>query len=175
MEGFVIRAALPLDVPAITAIYAREVVEASASWELEPPDAAAMLERFQAITDQGYPYFVAEAGSRVIGFAYANAYRPRAGYRYAVEDSVYIAADARGHGVGGALLARLIEACEHGGYRQMVAVIGGADQYGSIRVHAGQGFVEVGRLPALGRKFDRWLDCVLMQRALGQGPATPPG
>ena len=175
MRGYALRAATEADVPEIAAIYAREVAEGSASWELEPPDATAMRERFRAVLDGGYPYLVATQGTRIIGFAYAGPYRPRPGYRYAVEDSVYVAADARGHGIGGSLLAALIDACAERGYRQMVAVIGGSDQMGSIRVHAANGFVEVGRLPALGRKFDRWLDSVLMQRALGDGSATPPG
>ena len=133
-----------------------------------------MLERYRAIVGQGYPYLVATIGTRVVGYAYASAYRPRPGYRYTVEDSVYVAPEARGEGIGGALLAALVDECAGTRFRQMVAVIGGTDQLGSIRVHAALGFVEVGRLPAIGRKFDRWHDSVLMQRSLGEGAAAPP-
>jgi phosphinothricin acetyltransferase len=169
-----LRAAVEADVPAIAAIYRREVLLQSASWELEPPDAAAMLERFRAVVGGGYPYLVALDGPRIAGYAYASAYRPREGYRYTVEDSVYVADDARGKGVGTALLTALIDECADRGFRQMVAVIGGTDQHGSIRLHSALGFVDVGRLPAIGRKFDRWHDSVLMQRALGEGSAAPP-
>jgi phosphinothricin acetyltransferase len=110
----------------------------------------------------------------IAGYAYASAFRPREGYRHTVEDSVYVARGSRGRGVGRALLAALVDACAAAGYRQMVAVIGGAEEVASIRLHAAQGFAEVGRLPAVGRKFGRWLDCVHMQRALGEGAATAP-
>ena len=172
--GPTLRAAAEADVPAIAAIYRTEVLEASASWELEPPDVPTMLERYRASVGHGYPYLVATIASRVVGYAYASAYRPRAGYRYTVEDSVYVAPDARGRGVGSALLAALVDECARRGFRQMVAVIGGADQTGSIRAHAALGFVEVGRLSAIGRKFDRWHDSVLMQRGLAEGSAAPP-
>lgn len=169
----VVRAAAEADMPAIAAIYGSEVREGTASWELDPPATAVMLTRWRSVTANGYPYLVATVGAAVVGFAYASAYRPRPGYRYTVEDSVYVAREARRAGVGRALLAALIDACAARGFRQMVAVIGGAEAP-SVRLHAAQGFVEVGRLPGLGRKFGRWLDSLLMQRALGDGMATPP-
>lgn len=174
MPDFIVRDAQERDVPTIAAIYGREVSVESASWELAPPDESEMLSRYRAITAGGYPYLVATLGERVAGYAYASAYRPRPGYRYTVEDSIYVAQDARGRGIARALLSTLIGECAQRDYRQMVAVIGGADQAGSIALHKTHGFVEVGRLPDIGRKFDRWLASVLMQRALGRGAASPP-
>jgi phosphinothricin acetyltransferase len=172
--GLALRAAAAFDIPAIAAIYAREVERRAATWEIVAPDVLEMRARFESIVGAGYPYLVAAANGRVAGYAYASAYRTRPGYRFTVEDSVYVAEDMQGKGVGRALLAALIEACTVGGARQMVAVIGGADNAASIRLHAAQGFVEVGRLPAIGRKLGRWLDCLLMQRALGEGATTAP-
>ena len=172
-SGVVVRPAVESDVPAISAIYRNEVLTGSASWEIDPPDTAAMLARYHAIEAQGHPYLVAAICGQVVGFAYASAYRPRPGYRFTVEDSVYVAPDAQRKGVGRALLAALVAACAARGYRQMVAVIGGAEP-ASVRLHAAQGFVEVGRLPGLGRKFERWHDSVLMQRALGEGASSAP-
>ena len=173
-NGLAPRIATAADIPAITAIYAREVERRTATWELVAPGALEMRTRFEAIVGAGYPYLVADANGRVAGYAYASVYRTRPGYRFTVEDSVYVAEDVQGKGIGGALLAALVDACTARGARQMVAVIGGADNAASIRLHAAQGFVEVGRLPAIGRKLGRWLDCVLMQRALGEGAATAP-
>jgi phosphinothricin acetyltransferase len=171
---FVLRDARESDVPTITAIYGHEVAIESASWELDPPSETEILARYRSVTGHGYPYVVAVADHRVVGYAYASAYRPRPGYRYTVEDSVYIAPDARGRGVARTLLRYLINACSARGYRQMVAVIGGTEQAASIGLHRAEGFVEVGRLPDIGRKFDRWLASVLMQRALGDGSTTAP-
>lgn len=169
----IVRPVVETDLAAVVAIYAGEVRAGTASWELEAPDADAMLARWRAVAAGGYPYLVAVRDGRVAGFAYASAYRPRPGYRYTVEDSVYVAQDTRRSGVGHALLGALVDACAQRGFRQMVAVIGGADP-ASARLHAAHGFVEVGRLPGLGRKFGRWLDSLLMQRALGDGATTPP-
>jgi L-amino acid N-acyltransferase YncA len=169
-----LRNASDADVAAIAAIYDDAVRTGSASWELAPPDEQTMRERLQAIRQAGYPYLVAVDGDRLAGYAYASAFRTRAGYRHTVEDSIYVARDVRGRGVGRALLGALIEACAAADYRQMVAVIGGRDELPSIRLHAAHGFVDVGTLPAIGRKFGRWLDCVHMQRALGEGASTPP-
>jgi L-amino acid N-acyltransferase YncA len=169
-----VRAAAETDVPVISAIYADAVATGVGSWELDPPDENEVRARFRGITAAGDPYVVAVRGAELVGYAYASAYRSRLGYRHTVEDSVYVARTARGDGVGRALLAALIDACTAAGKRQMIAVIGGAENLASIRLHAALGFAEVGRLPAIGRKFGRWLDCVLMQRALGEGGATPP-
>jgi phosphinothricin acetyltransferase len=172
--SFVIRPAEPGDIPAITAIYRESVLNGVASYEIEPPTLEEMAARFQAITGKGYPYIVAteEAGS-LLGYAYASAFRTRPAYRWLVEDSVYLAPDARGKGVGKALLADLVVRCTELGFRQMVAVIGGAHP-ASIAVHSATGFEHGGRLTATGFKHGRWLDTVFMQRALGEGAATDP-
>ena len=130
--------------------------------------------RFDAITRAGYPYLVAEDGGALLGYAYANYYRTRPAYRHSVEDSIYIAPHATGRGIGKALLARLIDECSERGYRQMLAVIGDSDNAGSIGVHRACGFEHVGTLRSIGFKFGRWVDSVLMQRALGRGDASLP-
>jgi len=172
---YALRPALPEDVAAISAIYGHHVATGTASFELEPPALDEMARRYAQLASAGYPYIAAQdANARVVGYAYASAYRTRPGYRYSVEDSVYVAADAAGQGIGRRLLAALIDACVARGDRQMIAIIGGADHLPSIELHARLGFVEVGRLVGVGRKHDRWVDTVLMQRPLGEGTATPP-
>jgi len=109
----------------------------------------------------------------VLGYAYANHFRPRRAYRFCLENSIYLAAQARGQGLGRLLLTELVGRCEAAGARQMLAVIGDADNAGSIGVHAALGFEHCGVLKAAGWKFDRWLDVVLMQRSLGHGHARP--
>jgi phosphinothricin acetyltransferase len=173
--SIVVRAAAAGDVPAIAAIYAHHVKTGTASFELEPPSVEEMKHRFVAAVKGGYPYVVAADGAgRVIGYAYAGPYRARPAYRHTVENSVYVEAGGGGHGVGSALLAVLIPACAERGFRQMIAIIGGADNAASIALHRAHGFAEVGRLANVGRKHDRWLDTVLMQRALGDGANSPP-
>jgi phosphinothricin acetyltransferase len=167
-----VRPSIEADISAITAIYAHAVGHGTASFEVEPPDEAEMARRRQAVLAGGYPYLVAEIDGTLAGYAYAGAYRPRPAYRFTVEDSIYVAPDRQGSGVGRALLVALIEACEALGFRQMVAVIGDSASQGSIRLHESLGFQPVGVLEAIGFKHGRWLDVVLMQRALGA--ATPP-
>lgn len=162
------------DVPAIHAIYAHHVEHGSGSFELMPPDVAEMARRRAEIVGRGMPYLVAVEDGRVLGFAYVAPYRPRAAYRYTVEDSVYVAPDAVGRGIGSMLLAALIDTCTRLGFRQMVAVIGDADNRGSIRLHQKAGFAHGGTLRSVGYKFGRWLDIVMMQRALGPGDAVRP-
>ncbi len=170
-----LRPATNADIPAITGIYADAVVNGTASFELTPPDQAEMARRMQALLDAGYPYLAADGDGALLGYAYAAPYRPRPAYRLTVEDLVYVAPQAQGRGVGRALLAALIEACERRGYRQMLAVIGDLPrQPGSVALHAALGFREAGRLPDVGFKHGRWLDSLLMQRALGEGSATKP-
>ena len=169
-----IRPATAGDVPAITRIYAHAVEYGTASFEIEPPDEAEMARRLRTMLDNNYPYVVAERAGAVAGYAYANAYRPRVAYRWSVEDSVYVAPDTQGQRIGSQLLARLIEEAEARGYRQMIAVIGDSAQAPSIAVHARAGFSHIGTLRSVGFKFGRWLDTVLMQRALGRGAAAPP-
>jgi L-amino acid N-acyltransferase YncA len=171
----VIRTAQPDDLPAITAIYAVHVRTGTGSFELVPPDEAEMARRRQAVVTAGLPYLVAELGERVAGYAYASPYRPRPAYNFTVENSVYVADWAQRHGVGRALLQALIPACEAAGKRQMIAVIGDADNVASIALHEALGFHHVGRLRHVGFKHDRWLDVVIMQRPLGCGAdALPP-
>jgi L-amino acid N-acyltransferase YncA len=160
------------DLAAITEIYRHHVLTGVASFEDQPPDLDEMARRRRDILDRRLPYLVAEQSGRVIGYCYASQYRTRSAYRFAVEDSIYLDAAQVGRGIGRALLSELIEECTARGYRQMVAVIGGSDQWPSIRLHAALGFAEVGVLRAIGFKFDAWVDTVLMQRALGEGADT---
>jgi L-amino acid N-acyltransferase YncA len=169
-----IRSATPADIAAITAIYRPAVLTGTASFELEPPDEAEMLRRFKAVTEGAYPYFVAELDGRVAGYAYANAYRTRPGYRFSVENSVYVAPGAQGKGIGQALLAALIDVCTTQGFRLMVAVIGDSANLGSIALHRRAGFRFCGTIHSVGYKFGRWLDSVIMELPLGEGEASTP-
>lgn len=170
-----LRPAAHADLAQITAIYAHHVLHGLASFEIEPPDEVEVRRRFDAIVAGGFPYFVAEAGGRVLGYAYAGPYRTRPAYRHSVEDSIYVAPDAVGRGLGKRLLLALIDACERRGFRQMLAVIGDSANTASIELHRACGFAQVGLLPSIGFKFGRWVDSVLMQRALGEGDRTAPG
>ena len=164
-----IRAAGEADIAAITAIYAAEVRDFVNTYEYDAPDEAEMRRRMQGIVEAGYPYLVAEVDGQIAGYAYASSFRARIGYRFTVENSVYVAADWQGGGIGSALLGRLIADCESRGFRQMVAVIGEAANAGSIRLHERFGFRHIGTFPGIGLKHGRWLDTVFMQRSLGPG------
>jgi phosphinothricin acetyltransferase len=168
MTGLVIRAAVAADMPAITRIYAHAVRFGTASFELEPPDEAEMARRQRTLIDDGFPYLVAESDGAVVGYAYAGPYRTRPAYRFSVENSVYVAPEAHGRGIGRALLDRLIAEATARGFRQMIAVIGDSDQAASIALHRAAGFRHVGTIAAVGFKHDRWLDSVLMQRGAGR-------
>ncbi|ESS49697.1 phosphinothricin acetyltransferase protein [Ralstonia solanacearum SD54] len=166
-DAVVVRPARLADLPAIAAIYAHHVRTGTASFEIDPPDLAEMTRRFQTLQDTGMPYFVAQTGRKLLGFAYAGPHRARPAYRHTVEDSIYLDAAARGRGVGTLLLEALVRECVARGFRQIVAVVGGGQEnLGSMRLHARCGFREVGVLAGVGYKFDRWLDVVLMQRTL---------
>ena len=170
-----IRPAKISDIPAITAIYAPAVEHGTASFELEPPDETEMARRMENLIGNGFPYIVAEIEGALAGYAYAAPYRVRPAYRLTVENSVYIAPDMQRHGVGRALLAALIEACDARNYRQMIAVIGDSTkQAASIGLHKALGFRHVGVIEDVGFKHGRWLDSVLMQRELGAGAKTKP-
>lgn len=169
-----LRAATPADLPQIAAIYAHHVRNGLASFELEPPSAVELRKRYDAIVGAGFPYLVASDGVRVLAYAYASHYRTRPAYRFSVENSIYVAPDAVGRGIGKQLLLRLLRECERRGYRQMLAVIGDSANVPSIELHRACGFVRVGLLPSIGFKFGRWVDSVLMQRALGEGDRTLP-
>ena len=169
-----VRPAAARDMAAVAEIYRHAVLYGTATFELDPPDEAEMTSRFSAITGQGYPYVVAEIDGRVAGYAYAAAYRTRPAYRFSVEDSIYLAPEAQGKGVGRALLTELISLCEAKGFRQMIAVIGDSRQFASIALHRSLGFIFSGTIHAVGFKHGRWLDSVIMQRALGEGDRTAP-
>lgn len=169
-----IRDATEADIPAIAALYAEEVRERVATYEYDVPDEAEMAQRMRAVQAAGYPYFVAERDGRFAGYAYASSYRSRIGYRWTVEDTVYIVPEHQGQGVGKALLQRLIDACEASGFRQMIAVIGEPANGASLALHEKLGFRTVGVFQGLGRKHGRWLDTVQMQRALGAGDGAAP-
>jgi phosphinothricin acetyltransferase len=162
------------DLPEVREIYALEVREGTASFELEPPTLAEMAARLAAIEAAGLPYLVAELSGRIAGYAYAGPYRARPAYRYTVEDSVYVARAARRQGVGRALLEAVIERATLQGRRQMVAIIGDSAHLASIELHRRAGFRLVGTLENVGWKFGRWLDTVIMQRPLGAGAAGTP-
>ena len=174
MSSLEIRPADAGDLPAITEIYEHAVLYGTATFELIPPDLAEMTRRFGALVDGGFPYFAAAVDGRVIGYAYAGPYRPRPAYRFTVENSVYLQPAIHRRGIGLQLLERLIEECERRGYRQMIAVIGDSANAGSIGVHTKTGFQMIGTHPHVGFKFGRWLDTVMMQRALGEGATTLP-
>jgi len=161
-----VRNASEADIDAITSIYAHYVRHNAATFEIEPPDTAEMDRRRSSSISRGLPYIVAEVESEVAGYAYASPYRLRPAYRFTVEDSVYIHPNLLGRGLGRLLLSHLIEDCEARCYRQMVAIIGDTGNTASIRLHQALGFRMVGTLEGVGRKFDRWVDTVIMQRPL---------
>ncbi|MET0381951.1 MAG: N-acetyltransferase family protein [Burkholderiaceae bacterium] len=169
-----VRRSAAADVAACGEIYRESVRNGTGTFELDEPDDAEMAARRGAILAQGLPWLVAERAGRVLGYAYANQFRPRRAYRFCAEDSIYLAPDARGQGAGKLLLVELIARCEALGLRQMLAVIGNAGNRGSIAVHAACGFEHGGVLKAAGWKSGRWLDVVLMQRRLGRGENAPP-
>ena len=169
-----IRPSTPADLPAITAIYAWNVQHGTGTFELEAPEQTEMSRRRDDVLGKSLPWLVAERDGELLGYAYANHFRPRRAYRFCLEDSVYLADAAKGRGVGTLLLAELMARCEALGARQMLAVIGDSANLGSIGVHNKLGFEHVGVLRAAGWKFERWLDVVMMQKALGQGASAVP-
>jgi phosphinothricin acetyltransferase len=171
----VIRDSREEDIAAITAIYRDAVLTGTASFELVAPDEPEMARRRARLFEGGYPYFVAELSGRLAGYAYAGPYHARPGYRFAVEDSIYVAEWARRQGLARALLSQLIETCTARGFRQMIAIIGDSRHQASIDLHRALGFEMVGTIKDVGYKFDRWLDSVIMQRPLGKGASAPPG
>jgi L-amino acid N-acyltransferase YncA len=173
-NSLTVRPAAPADMAQIQAIYAYHVRSSLATFEVEPPAIGEMTRRHADVVGRGLPYLVAELDGRLLGYGYAAPYRSRPAYRYTIENSIYVAEDSRGHGVGRAVLAAVIARCESLGYRQMVAVIGDSANMASIGLHKSLGFQQVGLLPAVGFKFGRWVDSVLMQRSLGAGAGDIP-
>jgi phosphinothricin acetyltransferase len=170
----IIRDSVDADLPAITAIYGHAVRTGTASFEYDPPDLAEMTRRRAEVLGRGFPYLVAEQDGTVAGYTYANTYRARPAYRFSVEDSIYIAPERQGAGIGRQLLPALLQRCEALDLRLVIAVIGDSATVASVRLHERCGFTHAGALPNVGWKHGRWLDSVFMVRALGPGAAAPP-
>ena len=174
----IVRDANDSDMAAVQAIYSHPVGHGFGTFDEVPPPLSAYERKWREVVDAGLAWLVAVEASEVVGFAYASVFRPRTGYRYTVEDSVYVRDDRRGRRVGSALLTPLIGRCEAAGARQVVAVIGDSRNAGSIALHAKAGFVHSGTMRAVGFKLGRWVDIVMMQKALNGGDTTvppPPG
>lgn len=175
LDSIRVRPSAEADIGSIAAIYGHHVLHGTGSFEIEPPDAEEMRRRRADVLARGLPYLVAEGhDGAILGYAYAGAYRPRAAYRNTVENSVYVRHDVNGRGIGRLLLQELLTQCEALGVRQMVAVVGDSANLASVRLHEAFGFRLVGTLHSVGRKHGRWLDTVLLQRALGEGDGTGP-
>jgi len=172
--SLLIRPSTFTDLPAITAVYAWNVMNGTGTFELEAPDLTQMTRRREDVLRKGLPWLVAECEDQVLGYAYANHFRPRKAYRFCLEDSIYLSKDAQGRGVGKMLLTELMSQCEARGARQMLAVIGDSSNTGSIGVHRTLGFEQTGFIKSAGWKFGRWLDVVMMQRGLGLSDSTAP-
>ena len=162
------------DIPAISAIYAHHVLTGTGTFETTPPTEDDMRNRRADVLAKGLPYLVAEIEGKVAGFAYCNWFKPRPAYRFSAEDSIYLAPEAHGKGLGKLLLTELMAQAERCGVRKLIAVIGDSANAGSIGVHTSCGYAQVGVIAACGWKFDRWLDIVLMEKAIGTGHNTPP-
>jgi L-amino acid N-acyltransferase YncA len=160
-----VRPAIPRDIPYVTAIYAQFVTTSTATSEITPPDESEMLRRWRAVLERGLPFLVAELEGYIVGFCYAAQFRPREGYRYTVEDSIYVRPDCIGHGVGKLLLSDLIAQCRHKGCQSMVACILGENPV-SIRLHTSLGFQKAGFLPDAVYKFDEFVHLLIMQLSL---------
>ena len=169
-----IRDVTEADIPAIQRIYAHHVEHGIATFELTPPSQQEMLARYHRIQAERMPYLAACEDGQLLGYCYANTYRPRPAYRFTVEDSIYLSPDHQGRGVGRQLLQALVSRCETGPWRQMVAVISGEGSEASVALHQKLGFVHAGNLRTVGFKHGRWIDTILMQRMLGPGGGTPP-
>jgi L-amino acid N-acyltransferase YncA len=169
-----VRPSRPEDIAWVHSIYTPAVLHGTASFELEPPDEAELARRRETVLADGFPYLVADIEGRITGYAYAGKYRVRPAYRFTAENSIYIAPECQGQGVGKALMHRLIRECEALGLRQLVAGIGDSGNAASIGLHRSVGFEVAGIVKNVGFKHGRWLDHVLMQRTLGSGAETMP-
>ena len=169
-----VRPVMTDDADAIAVIYAHHVLHGTATYEIVPPTVAETTAKIMAVTGRHWPFLVACDGADVVGYAYATQFRDRPAYAYACENSIYVANDRRGHGIGRRLLDALLVAARSHGFRQMVAVIGGGEP-ASVALHGACGFEQVGRLTGMGWKAGRWLDTIYMQVALGDGTASAPG
>ena len=170
----IIRPSTDADLPAITAIYRHHVLHGTGTFEIDPPSEADMATRRTDVLGRNLPWLVAEKDGEVLGFAYANWFKPRPAYRFTAEDSIYVADAARGSGVGRALLQALVEQAQADGLRKLIAVIGDSANAGSIGLHRALGFTEVGVLRAMGWKHGAWRDIVLMEKPLGAADSIAP-
>ena len=168
-----IRPSTEADIAAITAIYAHHVLHGTGTFETEPPSVADMAGRRADVLGKNLPYLVIEDAGQVMGFAYANWFKPRPAYRFSVEDSIYMHKDSGGRGLGKLLLNQLLTQLELGGIRKAMAVIGDSANAGSIGVHKSCGFTMVGTVKSCGWKFGQWRDIVMMEKTLGEGDSTP--
>jgi L-amino acid N-acyltransferase YncA len=166
MHAYSVRSSVPADSPAIVDIYSHYVVESTATFETTPPTVEEIEHRRESILSLGLPHLVATQNGTVVGYAYANIYRPRPAYRFTIEDSIYVAPASVGKGCGRLLLSALVSHCQIGPWQQMVAVIGDSANHPSIKLHRAFGFRHVGTLESVGYKLGRWIDTVLMQRSL---------
>jgi L-amino acid N-acyltransferase YncA len=173
-QHLIIRPSTEADLPGITGIYAHHVLHGTGTFETEPPSPADMAMRRADVLAKSLPYLVAEQGGQILGFAYCNWFKPRPAYRFSAEDSIYVAPDQAGRGVGRALMAELCAQAQRAGIRKLIAVIGDSGNLGSVGVHAAAGFTHVGVLKDCGWKFGRWLDVVLMEKPLGMGASAAP-
>ena len=169
-----IRPSSDADLPAITAIYAHHVLHGTGSFETEPPSVADMTARRADVLSKGLPYLVVEQDGKIAGFAYGNWFKPRPAYRYSVEDSIYMAPELQGKGLGRALLAELMARFEAAGIRKVMAIVGDSANTGSVGIHLALGFTQVGIVDSCGWKFGAWRDIVIMQKTLGLGDTQPP-
>ena len=170
----IIRPSIDGDIPQITAIYAHHVLHGTGTFEITPPTDEEMASRRADVLGKALPYLVLEQDGKVAGFAYCNWFKPRPAYRFSAEDSIYMAPEAAGKGLGRLLLSELMAQAERAGIRKLIAVIGDSDNKGSIGLHTALGFTPVGVVHACGWKFERWLDIVMMERAIGQGSGAVP-
>ena len=170
----IIRPSTDADLPAITAIYRHHVLHGTGTFEIDPPSEADMAARRADVLGRNLPWLVAEKDGEVLGFAYANWFKPRPAYRFSAEDSIYVADAARGMGVGRKLLAELAVQAEAVGVRKLLAVIGDSANAGSIGLHRALGFTDVCVMRSVGWKFGAWRDIVLMEKTLGAGDTTSP-
>jgi phosphinothricin acetyltransferase len=170
-----IRPSTEADLPAITAIYAHHVQHGTGTFETTPPTLEDMTGRRADVLAKGLPWLVAEQDGRVLGYAYCQWFKPRPAYRYSAEDSIYLHPEAAGQGLGKQLLAALEQQAVAAGVRKLIAVIGDSANAGSVGVHRACGFRQVGVIASCGWKFGRWLDIVLMDKAIGEADGSAPG
>ena len=166
-----IRQAEEKDLPEILVIYNDIIVNTTAVYDYKPHTPAMRKQWFDTKKEQGFPVLVAEEAGRIIGFSSIGPFRAWAAYKYSVENSVYVAADVRGKGVGKLLIPPLIEAAKQLDMHTIIAGIDASNE-ASIRLHQQFGFEEVAHFKQVGYKFGRWLDLKFLQLLL-KTPATP--